>query len=229
MITIDQQQKLLLNVARRLTKKITVYAIGGTAMMFLGFKEATLDIALVFENEKDRAIFKEAVKSLGYGGMDALKVYGAKKNIPEMFKLNDERFDLFVIEVVDFIFSENMQKRAEQIHQFETNLILKIANPHDIILMKCATDRVKDKDDARKIINSTKINWDIVIDEAKKQIELGKDRAAFDLACFLEDLKKMGVNIPPETMEKLFGLVERQIKEKKKSLGKSHESVESVL
>ena len=221
MITIDQQQKLLLNVARRLTKKITVYAIGGTAMMFLGFKEATLDIALVFENEKDRAIFKEAVKSLGYGGMDALKVYGAKKNIPEMFKLNDERFDLFVIEVVDFIFSENMQKRAEQIHQFETNLILKIANPHDIILMKCATDRVKDKDDARKIINSTKINWDIVIDEAKKQIELGKDRAAFDLACFLEDLKKMmGVNIPPETMEKLFGLVERQVKEKKEKFRK---------
>jgi|SRR3989338_1616190 len=221
MITIDQQQKLLLNVARRLTKKITVYAIGGTAMMFLGFKEATLDIDLVFENEKDRETFKEAVKSLGYGGMDALKVYGAKKNIPEMFKLNDERFDLFVIEVVDFIFSENMQKRAEQIHQFETNLILKIANPHDIILMKCATDRVKDKDDARKIINSTKINWDIVIDEAKKQIELGKDRAAFDLACFLEDLKKMmGVNIPPETMEKLFGLVERQVKEKKEKFRK---------
>ena len=221
MITIDKQQKLLLNVARRLTKKITVYAIGGTAMMFLGFKEATLDIDLVFENEKDRETFKEAVKSLGYGGMDALKVYGAKKNIPEMFKLNDERFDLFVIEVVDFIFSENMQKRAEQIHQFETNLILKIANPHDIILMKCATDRVKDKDDARKIINSTKINWDIVIDEAKKQIELGKDRAAFDLACFLEDLKKMmGVNIPPETMEKLFGLVERQVKEKKEKFRK---------
>ena len=221
MITIDQQQKLLLNIARRLTKKIAVYAIGGTAMMFLGFKEATLDIDLVFENEKDRETFKEAVKSLGYGGMDALKVYGAKKNIPEMFKLNDERFDLFVIEVVDFIFSENMQKRAEQIHQFETNLILKIANPHDIILMKCATDRVKDKDDARKIINSTKINWDIVIDEAKKQIELGKDRAAFDLACFLEDLKKMmGVNIPPETMEKLFGLVERQVKEKKEKFRK---------
>src|SRR3989344_2922020 len=219
MITIDQQQKLLLNVARRLTKKITVYAIGGTAMMFLGFKEATLDIALVFENEKDRAIFKEAVKSLGYGGMDALKVYGAKKNIPEMFKLNDERFDLFVIEVVDFIFSENMQKRAEQIHQFETNLILKIANPHDIILMKCATDRVKDKDDARKIINSTKINWDIVIDEAKKQIELGKDRAVFDLGFFLEELKtKMNIDIPQEVLDKLFELVERQAKEKKKKL-----------
>src|SRR3989344_902466 len=219
MITIDQQQKLLLKVARRLAKKITVYAIGGTAMMFLGFKEATLGIDLVFENEKDRAIFKEAVKSLGYLEMNPIKVYGGKRNTPEMFKLNDERFDLFVVEVVDFIFSEEMRQRAEQTHQFGENLILKIANPHDLILMKCATDRVKDKDDARKIINSTKINWDIIIEEAENQITLGKERAVFDLTGFLEDLKKMmGVNIPPGVMEKLFRLVERQIKEKKKKI-----------
>jgi len=217
MITIDQQQRLLLNVTRRLTKKITVYAIGGTAMMFLGFKDATLDIDLVFENEKDRTVFKEAVKSLGYLEMDAIKVYGVKRNAPDMFKLNDERFDLFVVEVIDFIFSDSMRKRAEQIHQFEENLILKIANPHDIILMKCATDRIKDKDDARRIINSTKIDWDIIVEEAEHQIELGKERAVFDLTCFLEDLRKMmSVNIPSEIMEKFFKLVERQIKEKKK-------------
>ncbi|MCX6710383.1 MAG: hypothetical protein NTV63_05560 [Candidatus Woesearchaeota archaeon] len=216
MITIDQQQKLLLNVARRLARKITVYAIGGTAMMFLGFKDATLDIDLVFENEKDRAVFKEAVKSIGYLEMPAIKVYGEKRNAPEMFNLDDERFDLFVVEVIDFIFSVNMRKRAEQIHQFEDNLIIKIANPHDIILMKCATDRLKDKDDARKIINSTKINWDIIIDEAKKQIELGKYRAAFDLGCFLEELKtKMNLDIPQEVLDKLFTIVEKQAKDKR--------------
>ena len=217
MITIDQQQKLLLNIARRLTRKITVYAIGGTAMMFLGFKDATLDIDLVFENEKDRAVFKEAVTSIGYLEMDAIKVYGVKRNTPEMFKLNDERFDLFVVEVVDFIFSDDMRQRAEQTHQFGENLILKIANRHDIVLMKCATDRLKDKDDARRIINSTKLDWDIIIEEAKNQMKLGKERAVFDLTGFLEDLRKMmGVDIPSEIMEKLFELVERQIKEKKR-------------
>ena len=202
-------------MARRLTKKITVYAIGGTAMMFLGFKDATLDIDLVFENNKDRDVFKEAVKSLGYLGMDTIKIYGAKRNTPEMFKLNDERFDLFVIEVIDFIFSDNMRQRAEQIHQFEENLILKIANPHDIILMKCATDRIKDKDDARRIINSMKINWDIIINEAKKQMELGKDRAAFDLGYFLEDLKlNLNLEIPQKVLDKLFEIVEKQAKDK---------------
>ena len=216
MINIDQQQKLLLNVARRLTRKITVYAIGGTAMMFLGFKDATLDIDLLFETEKDRAVFKEAAKSLGYLEMDAIKIYGVKRNTPEMLRLNDECFDLFVAEVIDFIFSDNMRKRAEQVHQFEENLILKIANPHDIILMKCATDRIKDKDDARRIINSTKISWDIIVDEAKRQIELGKERAAFDLGCFLEYLKsKINLGIPQETLDKLFEIVEKQAKEKK--------------
>lgn len=216
MITVDQQQKLLLNVARRLARKITVYAIGGTAMMFLGFKDATLDIDLVFEDKRDCTVFKEAAKSLGYLEMDAINIYGARRNIPEILKLDDERLDLFVREVIDFIFSENMKQRAEQICQFRDNLILKIANPHDILLMKCATDRIKDKDDARRIINSTKINWDIVIDEARKQIGLGKERAAFDLGCFLEDLKiKMDLDIPQEVLDKLFEIVEKQAKDKR--------------
>ena len=219
MITIDQQQKLFLNVSRRLKEKLTAYAIGGTAMMFLGFKEATLDIDIVFENERDRDTFKSAIKSMGYLGMDAIQVYGVKRNQPQMFKLNDERFDLFVVQVIDFIFSDNMRKRAEQIHQFGDNLILKIANPHDIILMKCATDRLKDKDDARNIINATKINWDILIEEAKKQIELGKERSAFDLGGFLEDLKnQMKLDIPTGVLDQLFEIVQNQAKEKQNKL-----------
>ena len=81
--------------------------------------------------------------------------------------------------------------------------------------MKCATDRLKDKDDAMKIINSVKIDWKILIQEAKKQIELGKERAAFDLGYFLEDLKRnFKVNIPQEVLDTLFSIVEKQAKEK---------------
>ena len=217
MITLDEQQKLFLSIARILNKKITAYAVGGTAMMFLGIKDSTLDIDLVFENENDKDTFKEAIKSLGYKEIDAIKVYGARRNQPEMLKLNDERFDLFIVNVIDFIFSENMQKRAESIHQFGENLILKIADPHDIILMKCATDRLKDKDDARKIVGLGKIKWELLVGEAKKQIELGKDRTAFELGCFLEELKnKMNVEIPKEILDQLFEIVKRQAEEKQK-------------
>lgn len=216
MITIDQQQKLFLNVARRLARKITVYAIGGTAMMFLGFKDATVDIDLVFENEKDRVVFKDAITSLGYLEINALRIYGVKRNTPEMFKLNDERFDLFVSEVIDFTFSPAMRTRANQIHQFADNLILKIANPQDLILMKCATDRIKDKDDAQRIITATKIDWEILIAEAKNQIALGKELAAFELGCFLEDIKTtQQIPVPQEVLDELFIIVEKQAKEKR--------------
>lgn len=218
MISIDEQQSLLLNAARRLKKKITVYAIGGTAMMFLGSKDSTLDIDLVFETEKARDSFREAITALGYKEMDAIKVYGAKKNQPKMFTRADERFDLFVRDnIIDFIFSENMQERSEHIHQFDENLFLKIADPHDIILMKCATDRLKDADDARKMIDNNKIDWDIIVAEAKNQVSLGKETAVFNLGEFLEKLKyNMKVDIPKEVLDSLFRFVEEQAKEKQK-------------
>ena len=54
-----------------------------------------------------------------------------------------------------------------------------------------------------------------MIEEAKKQIELGKDRAAFDLGVFLEELKdNLKLNIPQEALDKLFRIVEMQAKGK---------------
>ena len=217
MISIESQQKLLINISRRLKKPITAYAVGGTAMMFLGFKDLTLDIDIVFENKQDREIFKQAIEEIGYKKMDSIIVYGTKQNQPEMFTLGDERLDLFVVQVIVFDFSKQMIERAEQTHQFNSNLILKIANPHDIILMKCATDRKKDIDDARKIINNTKMDWNILISEAKNQIKLGKHAAALNLGEFFEKLKyKMKVDIPKEVLDDLFKIVEKQAEEKQK-------------
>ncbi|MBI4451270.1 hypothetical protein HY642_04815 [Candidatus Woesearchaeota archaeon] len=215
MISIERQQRILLNLAQELRAPVTAFAVGGTAMMFLGLKESTLDIDMVFKDAKHRDLFKRAAEKLGYRKMDALKIYGAKNNMPEMLTLGDERFDLFVMDVVDFIFSEAMQQRAQDTHQFGDKLILRIANPHDIILMKCATDRLKDKDDARQIILNTAINWNIIIEEAKNHVRLGRHDAVFCLGEFLEDLKKtLKERIPDEVMETLWTLVQRQAAEK---------------
>jgi len=219
MISIEEQQKLFVEISRRLNKEITVYAIGGTAMMFLGIKDSTLDIDLVFETERDKEVFKEAIQPLGYSNMDSAVVYGGKSNTPEMMKRGDERFDLFVINVIDFIFSDTMRQRAEQIHQFGTNLILKVADPHDIILMKCATDRLKDRDDAKKIIESRKIDWQIIVDEAKKQIKLGKTNTAWALGYFLEDLKNdLKIEVPQKILDELFKILESQVEKRDKSI-----------
>lgn len=218
MISIERQQSLLLNIARKLEKKIKVYAIGGTAMMFQGLKEATLDIDLVFDNEKDKKIFKRSAGELGYKTFDPITIYGGRKDLPEMLKLDDERLDLFVNEVIDFTFSDSMKARAESTHQFGDTLILKIANPHDIILMKCATDRLKDRDDARKIIEIKKIDWNLIISEAENQVSLGRLNALFDLTCFFEELKyDLHLPIPQVIMDKLYQIVETQVHKKIRS------------
>jgi hypothetical protein len=215
MISIEEQEQLLVAIGRRIKKPITAYAIEGTAMMFLGFKDTTLDIDIVFKSNKDRDVFAQAVKEIGYQEMDAVIVYGTKENRPKMYTLGDERLDLFVINGIDFDFSPPMIERAEQTHQFDDNLTLHIASPHDIILMKCATDRIKDRDDAQKIITSVNIDWNILMNEAKIQIERGRTIAAFNLGEFLEKLKyKMDVNVPKKVLDRLFDVVKKQVEER---------------
>ncbi|MEK6859778.1 MAG: DUF6036 family nucleotidyltransferase [Nanoarchaeota archaeon] len=217
MVTIEEQEELFLDISRKLKKKIICYAIGGTAMMFLGLKDNTKDIDLVFENEDNRKTFMKALEELDFKKLDSMILYGKKPNQPELLKRKEqERIDLFTPEVISFVFSENSKKRAEKTHQFGENLIIKIANVHDIILMKHATDRAKDITDIKSILDSEKINWNIILEETKNQLSLGKQRAALDLGLFIENLEIIGIKIPKDFSDELFKVFENQVKEMKK-------------
>jgi hypothetical protein len=124
---------------------------------------------------------------------------------------------LFLLEVIDFRFSETIQKRAEQTHQFYNKLIIKIADTNDILLMKSATNRAKDKYDIIKLINTSEINWDIIIKEAENQVSLGHETAVLTLGTRLEDLKNNSkIKIPQEVLDKLWNLLKNQINKKQK-------------
>lgn len=208
------QQKLFLDLARVINKKIIVYAIGGTAMMFLGLKPNTNDIDLVFMDEKDRNLFKETAKSLGYKESNAQVVYGGKPNKPIMISLEDARLDLFLLEVINTRFSESMVARASQIHQFDENLIIKIADIHDIIIMKCATGRAKDEEDIVSILKNANVNWDILISEAENQVSLGNEIAILGLGNVFETLNnKNKAIIPKQVLDRLWSLLNRQVKQ----------------
>ncbi len=216
MISTTDQKNLLIELGNKLSREITIYAIGGTAMMFLGFKEATIDIDLVFTNSEDRKLFKKTAISLGYKEMDSIAVYGVKSNRPEMINLGDSRLDLFLNEVIDFVFSESMQKRAVQTHQFGKNLIIKIADKHDIILMKCVINRTKDEEDIVGIVKNSEIDWNIIIEESKLQMKLGKETIFFEMGSLIEKLiYKHKLNVPKEIGDIFFDLLTKQINEKK--------------
>ena len=133
-------------------------------------------------------------------------------------KENSERIDLFNYNVISFFFSENMKKRAENTLEFGEKLILKIADVHDLILMKCATDRVKDAEDVKAIVETQQIIWKTIIEEAKHQMIIGKTHAIFELGNFLDKLKQeLKLDIPKEVLDELYNLLIEATEEKKKN------------
>lgn len=218
MINIEQQRTLFVAIAEKMPMKITVYAIGGTAMMLLGLKEQTLDIDLVFRDKKDREIFKNVALSLGYKESDTRIIYGTKPNAPEIIKLDTTRLDLFLLNILGIQFSDDMITRAEQIHEFGSNLIIRPANIHDIVIMKSATQRGKDEIDIVTILKDRKINWEILIQESKNQVFLGNERAILSLGHLLERLTTKGRFIVPQrVLDSLWSLLKEQVRPKKKS------------
>lgn len=221
MITINEQQGLFTDIARALTRKITVYAIGGTAMIFLGLKGATLDIDLVFMNEEDRRTFKQAVKSLGYPESDARVIYGKRENVPEMINVAEGRIDLFLLKIITSTFSDEMQKRAVQSHEFDRNLIIKAADFHDVIIMKSATAREKDEADIVSIIRNSKIDWNVIIEEAKNQVKLGNLKTILTLGETLERINnKKLIEVPISVLDTLWDLLKNQVRDNRKKRDK---------
>jgi len=208
MIDIKQQEEIFIAIGNILEKKIVAYAIGGTAMMLKSIKDSTLDVDFVFDKENDRTKIILALKKLGAKESDATLTYGLNKNIPLMVEINNARFDLFLNKIVTSVFSEKMKNRANEIHEFGENLIVKAADIHDIILMKSSTSRIKDIDDITLIIEKNPINWDIIIDEAENQVNLGHETAIISLGEKLEKLNNQKrVIIPQEVLDKLWHIL----------------------
>lgn len=216
MIDIQKQEEMLIAIGNILSKKIEVYAIGGTAMMLRGIKKSTLDVDFVFDKKEDREEFMIALRKLGAEGYDATLVYGFKKDSPLMLKFNDCRFDMFMNKIITSYFSSTMKERAKEIHEFG-NLIVKVADANDILIMKSATSREKDDEDIIALISKSKIDWNVVLEEAKEQFNLGNQGAIFYLGEKLEKLVNVGlIKVPKEVLDNIVKMHNKQIKSKVK-------------
>lgn len=216
MINIQKQQDLFIKIARSFSKKVTVYAIGGTSMMLQGLKAETLDIDLVFMEENERQFFKETLDSLNYKEEDAHILYGARPHTPLVVTIENARIDLFSRNVLGVQFSDAMVARAQQLHQFGDTLFVYLANPNDILIMKSATERAKDENDVVALLKSNSIKWDILVQEAESQVSLGNEAAILRLGHLLERLHNKGMfPVPQEILDKLWSLLQKQVKRKK--------------
>jgi len=216
MIDISQQEEMLIAIGNILTKKILVYAIGGTAMMLAGTKNSTMDVDFVFDKKEDREEFMNALRKLGAKESDVALVYGLKDNSPAMLEFNNCRFDMFMNKIVSSVFSDAMKERAKEVHEFG-NLIAKVASPEDILILKSATSRQKDSEDIIALANKSHIDWNIIVEESKEQVRLGNETAIMGLGEKLEKLANQKfIAVPKDVLDKIWKLFSKQVKGKAK-------------
>src|SRR3989338_5296424 len=218
MINIIEQEKIFISIGKALGRKIEAYAIGWTALMLHGIKPATLDVDIVLQNEKDREYLMETMKNIGYKDSDYRLVYKDKKEgVPKMLMGEEARFDFFLSKIITSTFSEKMKERADEIHEFGNNFILKASHPTDIAIMKSATDRDKDDNDIVLVYEKKMIDWKIMLDEINEQVKLGNERAILDLGYKLEKLTNAKkIEVPKDFSDNLWEMLNRQVDKKGK-------------
>ena len=216
MINLEQQNELFKVLGEKLKKRIECYVIGGSAMMYHGMKPSTKDIDLVFDHEKDREEVEKILKNIGYKERETRVIYFGKKNTPLLLQRDEARFDLFLNKIISTVLSEGMKERVELIYEYD-DIIVKVISPEDIIITKCATERVGDRKDAAEIIKKVTIKWDQVIEESIYQASVTPYIFPVFLFDFLEELKEdLKAEIPKKILDEIRKIGEDMMEEKLK-------------
>jgi len=211
MITHKDQLELFRLIATKIDKDIVVYAFGGTAMMFYGYKEETKDIDLLFMTEEEKKVFIDAIEKLGYSETSLMTIYIPEKlrdpHRPVMYKRDESRFDLFVKKIFRTVLSPNMVDDKYAVHDFTGKFLLRLIvfRTEHIVLLKAITERDKDFEDILTIIKKDKnFEWQYFIDEVLWQAKHGNSWAVYDVEKMLLELKKY-IFIEEKYVKQLYG------------------------
>ncbi len=219
MINQEEQISLFKIIGTQLKNKIECIVIGGSAMMFYGAKAATKDVDLVFLKKEDLDSVKKVLFDSGFNEKNNIKGIfreDEETSKPVMMESPQTRFDLFLNEVIGFKIHEKTIERLRELHEFG-NFIVKTASPEDILMMKGCTEREKDRDDAAEIIKRFNINWNIILEEVKRQTKIGIVAFPLLLYEFLTELKEnRKLDVPKNITDELIKIAEKMLKELRK-------------
>ncbi|MBU0628281.1 MAG: hypothetical protein KKC75_03770 [Nanoarchaeota archaeon] len=162
--------ELLEKIGSTLPVRVKIYMIGGGALSLKGLKEATKDVDLVLLDRKALHQIKGSFEKIGYKidkGLFKEQFY--KDAVFVFLDKSGSRIDILVDVVCGMLrLTKDMQKRAAKYGSFG-NLDLYLVSNEDILLFKAVTDRPQDLIDIRALIDATKLDWDIIINECVAQ------------------------------------------------------------
>lgn len=168
----QQIEDIFKEIDQVIPDKIKVYAIGGAVLLEQGLKAATKDIDLVVETKKEFIEFQHSLQKIGFKPQIPGKEY-SRMNLSQIFQRGDFRIDLFEKEVCGrFSLSKEMVKRARKALSLD-HIEVHLCSNEDIFLFKTMTDREGDLTDCESIVAAA-VEWDIILDELKSQINRSK-------------------------------------------------------
>jgi len=171
--SIKNMEDLFTEIDSKLESRVSVFVIGGGALMFHKLKSATKDIDLIVRTKKEYEELYSTLKKLGFKET-ALTEGGHRLTVSAVLERKDFRIDLFFEKVVGkMIYSDKMVQRSERVFEGK-KLKMFSASIEDIFVFKSITDREGDKTDSEEIIKQ-KPDWKIVLEEIKEQSKKGED------------------------------------------------------
>lgn len=184
-----------------IARPITIFVIGGLALINYGLKVATKDIDVVLTEPNNFEVLLDALRSVGYEDPNDLLITRPYQDM-EISKIMEDRagfrWDIFVKKICNKLtFSAGMESRSIEFYS-KANVSVRHASKEDIFLFKGITNRDADLDDLR-LIAETGIDWEIVRTECRQQSEASGRLWEDALVQSLIDLReKYGITSPVE-------------------------------
>jgi len=184
-------------VGNSLASPVTLYLLGGAAMIKYGLKAATKDIDVLLSITKET---EELIEALLKSGYHAIRTDRLDEEYKAMFTtqiLENEdgfRWDIFQEYVCKKLrLSTGMIERSKTL--FETGLlIVKLISREDIFLFKTVTEQDDDEADLLLLARS-KVDWELILQECMNQ-------SRKDMQCEIDlcdKLEKLGASYGLET------------------------------
>ena len=152
--------------------KIKVYTIGGTVLLEQGLKVTTKDIDIVVATKNEFIELQHSLQKTGFKSQIPGKEY-SRMNLSQLFQKEDFRIDLFEKKICGrFSLSKGMMERARKVINLD-HIEIYLCSNEDVFLFKTMTDREGDLTDCESIVRAA-VDWDIIINELKSQINKSK-------------------------------------------------------
>lgn len=181
----------LRSVGEELSHKTEVYFIGGGNLILRNLKDSTKDIDLVLEGKGDLDRFVKALQKAGYKKKtDLTNTYQRLGARTVLERSNHPRWDLFVEKVAGMLrLTKDMKTRAVP-KEDHGSLKVRLVSLTDLFLFKSVTDREGDLEDAALIMEQGEVDWNQLMEEIKKQENIGERIFSFSVLTTLDILKE---------------------------------------